>query len=216
MLRSLLYKEFRLTAHPITYIFLLCGAMVMIPSYPYYVAYLYVCLGLFFSFLNGREQRDLYYCAVLPVTKRAIVEAKCLFCVLVELTSLLLTVPWALLSALIGLEGGNAAGIEPNPAFFGLSLLMFGIFNRLFLPGFFKTGYKLGIPLMLGLTAITLYIGAAETLTHLPVTGTFLSGIGAATWGRQWPVLLGGIGLYGLLTWWAMHISSNGFECVDL
>lgn len=77
-MKALLYKQLRLVCHPMTPVFCLFGIMVIIPNYPYTVIFFYVTLGLFFSFLNMREQKDLYYTALLPVPKRDAVKAGCL------------------------------------------------------------------------------------------------------------------------------------------
>ncbi len=66
-MKALLYKQLRLVCHPMTPVFCLFGIMVIIHHYPYTVIFFYVTLGLFFSFLNMREQKDLYYTALLPV-----------------------------------------------------------------------------------------------------------------------------------------------------
>ena len=78
-MRALLYKQFRLVCHPMTLVFCLFGAMLLIPNYPYTVAFFYVTLGIFFTFMNIREQRDMYYAAVLPIRKRDTVKASVLF-----------------------------------------------------------------------------------------------------------------------------------------
>ena len=98
-MKTLLYKQLRLVCHPMTPVFCLFGIMVIIPNYPYTVIFFYVTLGLFFSFLNIREQKDLYYTALLPVPKRDAVKAGCLFTVLIELLSLAVLVPclWLLI-----------------------------------------------------------------------------------------------------------------------
>ena len=66
-MKALLYKQLRLVCHPMTPVFCLFGIMVIIPNYPYTIVFFYVTLGLFFSFLNMREQKDIYYSALLPV-----------------------------------------------------------------------------------------------------------------------------------------------------
>ena len=58
-MQALLYKQFRLVCHPMTLVFCLFGAMLLIPNYPYTVAFFYVTLGIFFTFMNLREQRDM-------------------------------------------------------------------------------------------------------------------------------------------------------------
>ena len=89
-MKTLLYKHLRLVCQPMTLVFCLFGVMLLIPAYPYTVMWFYVMLGLFFSFLNGREQKDVYYSALLPIRKRDTVKANCLFVGLIELLALLI------------------------------------------------------------------------------------------------------------------------------
>ena len=102
-MKTLLYKQLRLVCQPMTLVFCLFGAMLLIPAYPYTVMWFYVMLGLFFSFLNGREQKDVYYSALLPIRKRDTVKANCLFVGLIELLALVIAVPFALLRAKLGI-----------------------------------------------------------------------------------------------------------------
>ena len=83
--RQLLYKQLRLVCQPMTLVFCLFGVMLLIPAYPYTFMWFYGMLGLFFSFLNGREQKDVYYSALPPIRKRDTVKANCLFVGLIEL-----------------------------------------------------------------------------------------------------------------------------------
>ena len=92
-MKALLYKQLRLVCHPMTPVFCLFGIMVIIPNYPYTVIFFYVTLGLFFSFLNMREQKDLYYTALLPVPKRDALKATGLFPVTVESAEVVLLAP---------------------------------------------------------------------------------------------------------------------------
>ena len=78
MMKKLIYKELRLTVHPTMWLFLLLTAMLLIPSYPYYVAFFYMCLAAYFTFLSAREERDVYFTAMLPVTKADMVKARVL------------------------------------------------------------------------------------------------------------------------------------------
>ena len=73
-MKALLFKEIRLALHPTTYLFMVIGAMLMIPSYPYYVAFVYTCLGIFFIFLSARENKDIIFTASLPVRKSDVVK----------------------------------------------------------------------------------------------------------------------------------------------
>ena len=113
-MKTLLYKQLRLVCHPMTPVFCLFGFMVIIPNYPYTVIFFYVMLGLFFTFLNMREQKDLYYTALLPVPKRDAVKAGCLFTALIELLSLAVLVPCALLAVRLQPGKDNLVGLDPN------------------------------------------------------------------------------------------------------
>ena len=96
---KLLQKELRLCMHPTAPIFLLLSAMLLIPNYPYYVAFFYTGLAVFFTCLTGREQHDVAYTLSLPVRKRDAVRARFLFTVLLQLAQLLLAVPFLVLRA---------------------------------------------------------------------------------------------------------------------
>ena len=67
---TLLYKEMRLVAHPTSIVFAFLGCLVLVPSYPYSVIFMFGCLAPYITFLNARETNDVWYTAVLPVTKR--------------------------------------------------------------------------------------------------------------------------------------------------
>ena len=133
MTKYLIKKEFLLTAHPMTYVFAFFGIMLMIPSYIYYVAFFYVTLGIFFAFMNGRENKDTYFDAILPVSKKDTVKAKVAFVWIVESASVVFAIPFAILSQKLNPNGSNLAGIEANVAFFGFSLIMLALFNSVFL-----------------------------------------------------------------------------------
>ena len=105
MTAKIFSKDLRLAAHPMMYVFALFGVMLIIPNYPYTVVFFYGLLGIFFTFLNGRENKDVYYCAVLPVTKRDQVRARAWLVVAVELAELVIAIPFAFLSARINHNG---------------------------------------------------------------------------------------------------------------
>lgn len=214
MIKSLIKKEFLLTAHPMTYIFMFFGAMLLIPSYPYYVAFFYTTLGIFFAFMNGRENKDLYFDAILPVSKKDVVKSKVLFVWIVETISVIIAVPFACISIMINPNGENLAGIEANIAFFGLSLIMFSIFNSVFLINFFKTAYKVGKAYLLAVIPMALFIGIVETADHLPVVGYYLEG----GYGNcvQLPLLFVGIVIFVTSYFIVYKQSAKKYEKVDL
>ena len=218
MMKSLLYKEFRLAKHQTMYMFLFFGAMLLIPNYPYYVAFFYTCLAVFFVFLTGRENKDVYYTVCQPVRKRDIVRARCTMVAIFQLASLLLAVPFAVLSVRINPHAaGNMVGIEPNVAFFGLVLVMFALFNAIFFPIFYKDAVSVGRAFLWSSIALFLYIILAEALLYiLPDAKAYLDTAEASAQLRQLPVLLAGMLVYALAMVVVYRRSAALFEKVDL
>jgi len=213
MLKNLICKELRLTVHPTMWLFPLLTAMLLIPAYPYYVAFFYMCLAAYFTFLSAREERDVYFTAMLPVTKADTVKARVLVLCLFEGLSLLMSLPFALLS--LRINHGNAAGIDINFAFYGLVFLMFGGFHLCFLPCYYKTGHKLGKPLIFGGTFVFGYIFTVEALAQY-IPSALSAYLDAPANPAQLPLLFIGAALYGGLTWIACRLSIKRFERVDL
>ena len=217
-MKNLLYKEFRLAIHPSVYLFFLLSALLLVPSYPYYVSFFYLMLGVFLTFKTNRAENDIFYSALLPVRKGDVVRARVLAVAILELVNLLIVVPFAILSVKINPAGGNNAGIEPNVAFFGLSFLMYGGFNFIFFPVFYKTGRSEGKAFLWSGVFTLLYIAVAESLAQYipsPVSA-YLDTAEKAAQLRQLPVLLGGIVLWAVLTLLSAKRSAERFEKVDL
>ena len=216
-MKELLYKEFKLAKHPTMLIFWAFALMLLIPSYPYYIAYMYTCLSVFFVFITGRENRDIEFTASLPVRRRDVVKARCCLVALMELSQILVSIPFAALTLRINPNpGGNMAGIEANVAFFGLVFVMYALFNVIFLPSFYKTAVKAGWALLFGGGAVLLYILIMELLVRIPLFTGYLDAADPAGMVRQIPVLIGGILIFIALNVLAFHKSAKNFERAEL
>ena len=212
----LLKKEWKLVMMPVPLLFLLLSALVLVPNYPYYVTFFYTSLGIFLMMQSARENRDLYYMALLPVTKREMVRARFLLVLSVEALQVLVCVPFMLLRASYG-SVKNAVGIEANVAFLGLSLVLLGLFNRIFFPMHYKNAYDLGKPFVVASVVEFFYIVLTEACDHvIPYMKTVCESYALRDQLRQWPVLLGGAAVFALLTMAAERSSVRRFEQVDL
>ena len=54
-MKKLLHKELRLTAAPITYLFLAFALMTLIPGYPILMGGFFITLGIFYTFQTARK-----------------------------------------------------------------------------------------------------------------------------------------------------------------
>lgn len=211
---DLLYKELRLAAHPSLYIYMCMGALLLIPAYPYGVVFFFGCLGLFQSFMFDRETRDVFYTALLPRPKGDVVKGKVLLAAFTQLGQMVLSLPFAFLRTLY-LPAGSPVGIEPNAAYYGFGLMIYGIFNLVFFTEFYKTAYKAGTAFLTALVPTILGIAAMEAAVHFPGL-IWLDGMDRASLPRQLPVLLAGAAVYAAANLLAYRISVRRFMRVDL
>lgn len=215
-MKNLLYKELKLAVHPTCYIFLGLAAMLLIPNYPYYVAFFYQTLGILFIFLNGSTNNDIFFTTLLPIRKRDAVKARFATVILCEGLQILVSIPFAILRYVI-YPAENQAGMEANLALFGLVLIMFGIFNAIFLPMFYKTAYKTGIPYLIACTAMFLFVGLAEAVIQLNAPWkTALDTMDSVHFPQQLLVFCIGIFIFALLTALSFQKSAQQFENIDL
>jgi hypothetical protein len=157
------------------------------------------------------------YSALLPIAKTDVVKGKYLFSLMIEAAAFLLMTLLTLLRMTILSDAqpyrANAL-MNANPFFLGMALVIFGLFNLIFIGGFFKTAYKLS-PFVTYIIATFLTIGAAEAVHHIPGLGVF-NAFGFEELPLQMSLLFGGIALYILLTGVSYKIACARFEKIDL
>ena len=217
-MKNLLIKEFKLAASPLSYFFLAFALMVFIPGYPILVSAFFVCLGIFYSFQSGREQNDTIYTALLPLPKRAFVQAKFIFTATIQgiafllMTALTLVRMLALGTSQVYLENKM---MNANLYFLAAVLVIFALFNLIFLSGFFKTGYYFGKPFIIFTVVGFVWIVIAEILHHIPSL-EWLNTPAPENMGRQLAALVVGLVLWCALTLLSYRISVKRFEKIDL
>ncbi len=215
-MKKLLMKELRLALHPTNVIFLLFAAMLLIPSYPYYVAFFYTSLGIFFTCLTGRENRDIEYTLLLPVKRADVVRARIALAVLLEIAQVILSIPFAMLNRSL-YPIGNMVGMEANIALFGLVLAMYGLFNVIFFPLYYRNPNKIGGAFLLGGLAEGVYIVAAELAAHqVSFVRRYLDTSDPAYLTAKLVTLAVGLAVFAGLTLLASRLSERRFEQFDL
>ena len=214
---KLLRKELRLFASPLSYFFLLFGILTLAPGYPILLGAFFITFGIFQSFLAGRENHDTLYTALLPIARRDVVRAKFAFCVLIESCGFLLMLSLTLLRMTVWKDAAvyrQNALMNANPLFLGFTLVVFAVFNVVFVGGFFKTSYKYGAPFIAFIAAAFIITGIAEALHFFPglhgLNATALHDA-ASLW---WTTLLGAA-VYAIGTYLSYKISVKRFERVD-
>ena len=168
---TLLRKEIRLSSMLLTWLFIGFGAMTMIPGYPILCGVFFITLGIYQSFQSAREANDILYSALLPVAKKDVVKGKYQFVMTVELCGFALMAILTLVRMTVLKDAvvyRQNALMNANPFYLGSALFIFGLFNVIFVGGFFRTAYQIGKPFVIYIIAAFLMIGIFETLHHFP------------------------------------------------
>ena len=105
--------------------------------------------------------------------------------------------------------------MNANPFFIGMALLIFGMFNLIFVGGFFKTAYKFAKPFVTYIIVCFLLIGIAEALHHIPGMEA-VNAFGFDSIGLQLVMLIAGVLLYVILTLLSYRRACVNFEKIDL
>ena len=169
---SLLNKELRLSASPLTYFFVLFAATALVPGYPILVSALFVCLGAFYAFHSLKEKNDLLYSVLLPVPRTDVVQGKYVFACGVELAGFLIMAVLTVLRMTVLADNPmyvNNSMMPANPAFLAFVLLIFSAFNHFFLGGWFRAGLTaVGKPFLSFMAVAVVLVFVGEGLCHIP------------------------------------------------
>lgn len=211
---TLFSKELRLALHPSSAVFSFLGCLVLVPSYPYSVIFLFGCLAPYITFLNARETNDAWYTAILPVTKRESVLAKCLLIVFLQLFQLSFSIPFAFLRSALHIAN-NPVGLDPTPAWYGLGLIVYAVFDLVFLTAFYRSGYKAGQAFLCAAVPLALLMAVTESTAHIPAL-RWMDSFQPEHLRMQLPILAAGAACYALLLPLAYRSAARPFEKVDL
>ena len=190
-MKALIYKEFKLAMHPICYLFVaLFPLMILIPSYPIAVGFIYVLASypiLFLGANKGQQSHDLLYSVLLPVRKKDIVLARIITVVTMQLASILIMS--ALYPAALAINTAIAQSVEaqkaageavkaPNIPGLGLNsyvlilaiaIIGYALADLIFLPIYYKKGKWIVMPTLLTILSFITYLGITTiALPYIP------------------------------------------------
>lgn len=216
-MKKLFYKEMKLSANPLTYLFIAFSAMTMIPSYPILVGSFFICLGIFHTYQQIREYDDVTYTVMLPVKKRDIVTAKYSFVLFIELMAFILcTLLTIIRMKILGTAVPYATNqlMNANMAYLGYTMIVFAVFNSIFLAGFFKTTYKIGKPFFIFCVVSFIIIIMGEILHHIPDLESLNNPSNLSM--PQVVIFAISIVVFMLCTWLSYQKAVKDFEGIDL
>ncbi len=223
-MKALLYKEFKLAMHPLCYFLILVfPLMMLIPSYPLAISFIYVLVAyplLFLGANKGQQSNDLLFSVLLPVRKKDIVMARVITIVLMQAMMIamsLIIYPIALYSSYMASQAAEEI-VVPGLGFNSYVLLLafviigFAVADLIFFPLYYRNGKSIVLGTLLA-TFVFVAIIAVTTIVLPYVPG--LEGINNLNLGIQFGALAGALIIYFLLHLAVYKASSNLLEKVD-
>lgn len=224
-MRNLLRKELTLCTNPQVIIFCLFSCLVAIPSWPSVVAFVYVFSGIATIFPRALADQDLQYTAMLPIRKGDVVKGKTALISVLELSSLIFSIPFALIKIYLAdpqTIAGDPAGevytlaVEPTMSVYGFVFLAFGVYNAVMLPWYYRNPAKVNWPLLWSMLIGFLVLGlgaGAKALIYFKLGGD----TGSLTYYLvEGGVLLAGFIFFVFLTIFGEKRAEKKFDKVDL
>lgn len=163
-MKNLIYKELTLSINKFFYILpILLSLLLFIPNWLFLLIFMYfLWISVPQIYASYQTNKDNAFTLVLPVSRRDIAKAKGYTLIVLELYHILLAVIFGVIHNLI--YGSTNFFFDVNPAFFGAAFIIFGVFNAIFLPQYFKTGYKYGKPIIIAIAVTTVLAAGTEIL----------------------------------------------------
>lgn len=221
-MKNLLYKEIKLCIPAQVWIFAFLSCLIVIPSWPALVAFVYPVSGFLALFPIALANRDLLYTGTLPLEKRKVVLGKVLLLCFLELLSLIVSIPFAaarvfVLSPLLPPEN-TYSDLGVNLATYGFGILGFALFNLIFIPRYYKSPDSKNV-----LATLLAYFGTL--VFYGVVMAVFIAVPGAASWINSYSgsglwgqigILAGGIALFVGANALAYKMGAKRFQKIDL
>ena len=173
-MKALLYKELKLAMHPICYVFIvLFPFMILIPSYPLGIGFIYVltCYPILFLGANkGQQSNDLLYSTLLPVRKKDIVMARILTVIFMQIAFILMMTALYPVARIINNAIAQSAenpseymipglGLDSYVLLVAIALIGYAIADIIFFPIYYKHGKSIVMSTLFTILGFVVYIG---------------------------------------------------------
>ena len=227
-MKALLYKEFKLAMHPICYLFIiLFPFMVLIPSYPTAIGFIYVlsCYPILFLGANkGQQSNDLLFSTLLPVRKKDIVLARIITVAVMQFAFM------AIMSCLFPLayfthsvatvEETTGELVKVNIGFgmdayvltLAIAVVGFAFADLIFFPIYYKHGKSIVLSTLMMILGFVVYLGV------FTIALPYIIGIDKANsipiW-IQFIAFAGSLIIYAFMHFFVYLISAKRLEKVD-
>jgi len=225
-MKNLFYKELKLAFHPVIIVFIVAFPfMILIPNYPLFIGFIYICAGypiLFLGANKGKQSNDIIYSALLPVAKKDIIKARMMTLTFMQIVSfsimgLLTPLAYIIQQNMAATGGAQTVGI-PLAGFvsmLGFAFISFGVYDFIYLVCFYKKGRSILLPTFLGMFVFMLVFFSTTVILPMLSRSYYEFFTFAAGW-LQVLFMLAGFAIYCLIRYFGYLIAKKELEKADL
>ncbi len=156
-MKNLIYKELKLSINKFFFLLpVILGGLLFIPNWIFLLVFYYF-FWISIPQIYGAyiQHGDYNFLSVLPIKRKDIVSSKVYALFILEITHIVFAIIFGLIHN--ELYGSWNFFFDINLAFYGVSILLFGVFNITFLPAYFKTAHFFGKPLIYATIATIIF-----------------------------------------------------------
>jgi len=220
-MKNLLYKEKKLCVSLQTWVFAFLSFTIVIPTWPSLVSFFYPLAGFAVVFILSNANRDLLYTSILPLAKKDIVKGKVLILSYLEMLTILISVPFGFLKLFLT-KFMPADQLYPelgfNFAIYGFVFFVFGVFNLICLPWYYKKPEaKVSLPFLIS-DLIAMFLIGIIMIPFMVVPGLseFINSYALPNLLTQLAILFGGFLFFAAFTFLASYLAGKNFQKVDI
>ena len=232
-MKNLLYKEFRLSVHPLTYLFLGLMALICLsPGIPVFICLIYFGSSYVFLFIGMNKTtttNDLFYTCTLPINRKDVVTARICSTSVLQLVELVYTFVLFAFTKFVIIRGMSmedqvkiaqqmvTIDIGQGIYLVGAFLICFGVYDLIYLPWFYRNGKSIILNMFAAIIGIAV-TGALLTIVPHYIKGAqeaLTVGGSNANYFIQFGFLILGIGLWIGSKFLVRHLSVKRLVKLD-
>lgn len=230
-MKALIFKELRLSMHPICYVFIaLFPLMLLIPNYPIAISFLYVLTAypiLFLGANKGQQSNDLLFSVLLPVRKKDIVLARIITVtgmqvVFILLNAALFPLAWFIKQTGVTLDPTLATlkvpgiGLEGFVSVLAIVIIGYSLADLIYFSIYYKNGRSIVLSTLLMILGFVVYICVLTIIfPYLPGFEGYLYFLTDMGLHIQFILLAASIIISVLLHYLTYKVASRKLEKVD-
>ena len=177
-MKNLLYKEFKLSIHPLTYFFVGLMAMAALaPSFPSFVPLLYFGASYTFLFIGMNKTtttNDLLYTCMLPIKREDVVKARVFSTTFLQLYDMVLVFAFFAVNKFVFQANSHpkdlgiiSLNLDQGFVLLGVYLICLSVYDLIYMPWFYKNGKSIIANMLVAVLTVMVLGGVLTILPYI-------------------------------------------------